>query len=123
MNIFLSRNDELRLAALKACFVIGKHRKPFSDGEFIKSLVVAVEPENRIFRDIPLNNDTDQRRIQELCIFVRNEISQCIEKSPFFILCLDDINYIEKLHKLLCVFFTYRWMKIYFVRDICVLLI
>jgi DNA-directed RNA polymerase specialized sigma54-like protein len=30
MNIFLSRNDELYLATLKACFVIGKHRKPFS---------------------------------------------------------------------------------------------
>jgi hypothetical protein len=30
MNIFLSRNGELRLATLKACFVIGKHRKPFS---------------------------------------------------------------------------------------------
>jgi hypothetical protein len=46
MNIFLSRNDELYLATLKACFVIGKHRKPFSDGEFIKSLVLAVQPEN-----------------------------------------------------------------------------
>jgi hypothetical protein len=60
MNIFLSRNDELRLATLKACFVIGKHRKPFSDGEFIKPVVLAVEPENRRFRDEPLNNDTVQ---------------------------------------------------------------
>jgi hypothetical protein len=51
INIFLSRNDELRLATLKACFVIGKHRKPFSDSEFIKSLVLAVEPENRLFRE------------------------------------------------------------------------
>jgi hypothetical protein len=35
MNIFLSRNDELRLATLKACFIIKKHRKPFlgSKGE------------------------------------------------------------------------------------------
>jgi hypothetical protein len=40
--IFLSRNDELRLATLKACFVTGKHCKPFSDGEFIKLLVLAV---------------------------------------------------------------------------------
>jgi hypothetical protein len=60
MNIFLSRNDELRLATLKACFVIGKHRKPFSDGEFIKSVMLAVEPENRLFRDEPLKNDTVQ---------------------------------------------------------------
>jgi hypothetical protein len=72
-NIFLSRNDELRLANLKACFVIGKHRRPFSDGEFIKSLLLAVEPENRLFRDMHLSNDTVQRRIQELCIFIRNE--------------------------------------------------
>jgi hypothetical protein len=49
MNIFLSRNDELHLATLKACFVIGKHRKPFSDGEFIKSLVLAVQPEKIVF--------------------------------------------------------------------------
>jgi hypothetical protein len=103
MNIFLSRNDELRLATLKACFVIGKHRKPFSDGEFRKSLVLAVEPGNRLFRDVPLSNDTVQRRIQELCIFIRNEISQCAKKSPFFSLCLDESNDITKLHKLLCV--------------------
>jgi hypothetical protein len=81
MNIFLSRNDELCLATLKACFVIGKHRKPFSD--FTKSLVFAVEPENRLFRDVPLSNDTVQRRNQELCIFIRNEIAQCVNKSPF----------------------------------------
>jgi hypothetical protein len=42
MNIFLSGNDELRLETRKAYFVIGKHRKPFSDGEFIKLLVLAV---------------------------------------------------------------------------------
>jgi hypothetical protein len=60
MNIFLSRNDELHLATLKACVVIGKHCKPFSDGEFIKSLVLAVEPKNRLFRDVPLSNDTVQ---------------------------------------------------------------
>jgi hypothetical protein len=70
MNIFLSRNDELRLATLKACFIIGKHRKPFSDCEFIKSLVLAVEPENRLFRDMPLSNNTVQRSVQELCIFI-----------------------------------------------------
>jgi hypothetical protein len=96
MNIFLSRNDELRLATMKACFVIGKHRKLFSDGEFIKSLVLAVEPENRLFRDMPLSNDTAQRRVQELCIFIRNEIAQCVNKSPFFSLCLDESNYITK---------------------------
>jgi hypothetical protein len=63
-NIFISRNDELRLATLKACFVIGKHRNPFSGGEFIKSLVLAVETKSRLFRDMPFSNDTVQRRIQ-----------------------------------------------------------
>jgi hypothetical protein len=91
MNIFLSRNDELHLETLKACFVIGKHRKLFSDGEFIKSLVLAVEPENRLFRDMSLSNDIVQRRVQELCIFIHNEIAQCV-KSTFFILCLDESN-------------------------------
>jgi hypothetical protein len=69
---------------------------PFSDGEFIKSLVLAVEPENRLFRDMPLSNDTVQRRVQELFIFIRNEIAQCVKKSPFFSICLDEINYITK---------------------------
>jgi hypothetical protein len=96
MNIFLSRNDELRLVTLKACSVIGKHRKPFSDGEFIKSLVLAVEPENILFRDIPLSNDTVQRRVQELCIFIRNEIVQCVSNSSFFSLCLDESNDVTK---------------------------
>jgi hypothetical protein len=96
MDIFLSRNDKLHLATVKACFVIGKHRKSFSDTEFIKSLVLAVELENILFRDIPLSNDTVQRRIQELCIFIRNEIDQCVNKSPFFSLCLDESNDITK---------------------------
>jgi hypothetical protein len=58
MNIFLSRNDELSLANMKACFVTGKHRKPFSDGEFIKLIVLAVEPENIHPCDVPLSDDT-----------------------------------------------------------------
>jgi hypothetical protein len=104
MNIFLSRNDELRLASLKTCFVIGKHRKPFSDGEFIKSLVLAVKPENRLFRDMPLSNDTVQRRVQELCIIIRNEIAQCVNKSPFFSLCLDESNDVTKTAQIIVCF-------------------
>jgi hypothetical protein len=96
INIFLSRKDELHLATLKTCFFIGKHRKLLSHGEFIKSLVLAVEPENILFRDMPLSNDTVQRRIQELCIFIHNEIAQCVNKSPFFSLCLDESNDITK---------------------------
>jgi hypothetical protein len=101
MNVFLSRNDELHLATLKACFIIGKHRKPFSDGNFKKSLVLAVEPENRLFRDVPLSNDTVQRRNQELCIFIHNEIVQCVNKSPFFSLCLNESNDITKTSQII----------------------
>jgi hypothetical protein len=96
MNLFLSRNDELRLATLKACFVTGKHRMPFSDGEFIKSLVLAVEPENRFFRDMPLSNDTVQRRVQELFIFIHNVIAQCVNQNPFFSLYFDESSSITK---------------------------
>jgi hypothetical protein len=99
MNIFLPRNDELRLATLKACFIIGNHRKPFSDGEFIKSLVLAVEPENRLFRDMPLSNDTVQRRVEELCTFIHNEIAQCVNKIPFFSLCWMKVMMLQKQHK------------------------
>jgi hypothetical protein len=58
--------------------------------------VLAVEPENRVFRDVPLSNDTVQWIIQELCIFIRNEIAQCVNKNPFFSLCLDESNNITK---------------------------
>jgi hypothetical protein len=113
MNIFLSRNDKLRLTTLKACFVIGKHRKPFSDGEFIKLLVLAVEPENRLFRDVPpLSNDTVQRRIQELCIFIRNEIAQCVNKVHSLGYVWMKVMILQKLHKLLCVFVTSMRIKI-----------
>jgi hypothetical protein len=83
--------------------------------------VLAVEPENRLFHDMPISNDTVQRRIQELFIFIRNEIAQCVNKSPFFSLCLGESNDIMKTA--LYVFITSMWMKIYFVRDFCVLLI
>jgi hypothetical protein len=97
---------------------------PFSDGEFIKLLVLAIEPENILFCDMPLSNDTVQRRIQESCIFICNEIAQCVKKSPFFSLCLDEINDITKTAQIIvCVFVTSMWMKIYFVRDFCALLI
>jgi hypothetical protein len=37
-----------------------------------------------------------QRRIKKLCIFICNEIAQCVNKSPFFSLCLDESNDITK---------------------------
>jgi hypothetical protein len=40
---------------------------------------------------MPFSNDTVQRRIQELY-----EIAQCVNKSPFFSLCLDESNDITK---------------------------
>jgi hypothetical protein len=58
--------------------------------------VLAAEPENSIFRDMPLSNDTVKRRIQEMCIFIRNEIAPCVNKSPFISLCLDESNDITK---------------------------
>jgi hypothetical protein len=70
--------------------------RSFLDGEFIKSVVLAVEPENKLFRDMPVSNDTVQRRIQELCLFILNEIAQCVKKSPFFSLGSAEINYITK---------------------------
>jgi hypothetical protein len=45
---------------------------------------------------VPLSNDNVQRRIQGLCIFIRNEIAQCVNKSPFFSLFLDESNDITK---------------------------
>jgi hypothetical protein len=45
---------------------------------------------------MPLSSDIIQRRIQELCIFIRNEIAQCVNKCPLFSLCLDGSNDITK---------------------------
>jgi hypothetical protein len=45
---------------------------------------------------MPLSSDIIQRRIQELCIFIRNAIAQCVNKSSFFSLYLDGINDITK---------------------------
>jgi hypothetical protein len=50
---------------------------------------------------MPLSNDTVQRRIQELCIFIRNEIAYCVNKSPFFSLCLDESNDITKTSQII----------------------
>jgi hypothetical protein len=58
--------------------------------------VLAVQPENRLFRDMLLSNDTVQRKIQELCIFIRKEIVHYANKGPFFSLCLDESNDVTK---------------------------
>jgi hypothetical protein len=44
-------------------------------------------------------------------------------KVPFLVYVWMKLIILQKLQKLLCVFVTSMWMKIYVVRDICVLLI
>uniref|UniRef100_H2ZVL6 HAT C-terminal dimerisation domain-containing protein n=1 Tax=Latimeria chalumnae TaxID=7897 RepID=H2ZVL6_LATCH len=41
-------------------------------------------------RDIPLSNNTLQRRTQELANFMQNEIAEKVTTSPFYSLCLDE---------------------------------
>ena len=48
MSAFLSQNDDLHLGFLKVSYLIGKHRKPFTEGEFIKSVVLGVDPQNQL---------------------------------------------------------------------------
>jgi methyltransferase-like protein len=65
-----------------------------------------LSPKIDFFYDVPLSNDTVQRRIQELCIFIRNEIAQCVNKSPFFSLFLDESNDITKTAQIIvCVLY------------------
>ena len=56
-------------------FKIGKHRKSFTEGEFLKSVVMAVESEDKVFRNMALSNDTIQRRKNELGMYIGKEES------------------------------------------------
>lgn len=96
----LTTADHLYLGSLKVSYMIGKHRKPFTEGEFLKSVVMEVEPENKVFRNMALSNDTIQRRMDELGMYISKEVSISVSKRPFFSPCLDESNDITKTNQM-----------------------
>ncbi|XP_064101758.1 protein FAM200A-like [Macrobrachium nipponense] len=62
---------------------------------------MAVEPENKVFRNMALSNNTIQRRMDELGMYISREVSISLSKSPFFSLCLDESNDITKTNQML----------------------
>nr|XP_014352073.1 PREDICTED: SCAN domain-containing protein 3-like [Latimeria chalumnae] len=101
---FLDQADQTRMATFKVALLLGQARKPFSNGDLVKKIVLAVQPENSFFRDMPLSNDTLQRRTQELANFLQNEIAEKVATSPFYSLCLDEILDITRNSKvIICV--------------------
>uniref|UniRef100_H3ABZ3 HAT C-terminal dimerisation domain-containing protein n=1 Tax=Latimeria chalumnae TaxID=7897 RepID=H3ABZ3_LATCH len=117
---FLSKTDQIRMATFKVSFLLGQGRKPFSDGELIKKIVLTVQPENTLFQDTPLSNDTLQRSTQDLADFIQQETAEKVASSPFYSLCLDESNDVTKnAQVIVCVCFFACDQGFYCERVLC----
>ncbi|XP_053872778.1 zinc finger MYM-type protein 6-like [Malaclemys terrapin pileata] len=103
---FLKKADQLLVATFKVALLLGQARKSFDEGELVKKIVLAVQPENTLFRELPLSNDMLQRSTRDLANFLQNEIAEKVAASPFYSLCLVESLDVMKYPKIIvCVRF------------------
>lgn len=103
---FLKKADQIWVATIKAALLLGQARKCLDDGELVKKIVLAVQPENTLFRELPLSNDTLQRSTRDLANFLQNELAEKVAASPFYSLCLvDSLDVMKNPQIIVCVRF------------------
>ncbi|CAM5113419.1 unnamed protein product [Natator depressus] len=103
---FLKKVDQICVATFKVTLLLGQARKSFDNGELVKKVVLAVQPENTLFRELQLSNDMLQRSTRDLANFLQNEIAAKVAVSPFYSLCLVETpDVVKNLKIILCVRF------------------
>ncbi|KAG6921996.1 SCAN domain-containing protein 3-like [Chelydra serpentina] len=103
---FLKKADQIWVATFKVALLLGQARKSFDNGELVKKIILAVQPENTLFRELPLSSDMLQRSTRDLANFLQNEIAEKVAVSPFYSLCLVETLDVMKNPKIIvCVRF------------------
>ncbi|XP_025416189.1 general transcription factor II-I repeat domain-containing protein 2-like [Sipha flava] len=85
-------------AALRVCWVLNKHQKPFSDSEIVKECMLEVATalfqENKkivtSIQDIPLSARSNTRRTEMLTAENKKSLFELLHKSPCYCIALDE---------------------------------
>ncbi|MEE6518924.1 hypothetical protein FKM82_030246 [Ascaphus truei] len=103
---YLSKTNYLTTASFEISLCIAKHGKPLSDGDFIKTAMLAVS--NSLFHDfpnkdkikqriseMPLSRNTFKDRVLRMASDVSQQLTTDLQKAACYSMCLDestDIN-------------------------------
>ncbi|MEE6512968.1 hypothetical protein FKM82_020363 [Ascaphus truei] len=103
---YLSKTNYLTTASFEISLCIAKHGKPLSDGDFIKTAMLAVS--NSLFHDfpnkdkikqriseMPLSRNTVKDRVLRMASDVSQQLTTDLQKAACYSMCLDestDIN-------------------------------
>jgi hypothetical protein len=94
----MSEQEKSTEAALRVCWVLNKHQKPFSDSEIVKECMLEVATalfqENKkivtSIQDIPLSARCNTRRTEMLAAENKKSLFELLHKSPCYCIALDE---------------------------------
>ncbi|KAL4153601.1 hypothetical protein QTP88_001485 [Uroleucon formosanum] len=94
----MSEQEKSTEAALRVCWVLNKHQKPFSDSEIAKECMLEVATalfqENKkivtSIQDIPLSARSNTRRTELLAAENKKSLFELLHKSPCYCIALDE---------------------------------
>ncbi|XP_072380943.1 protein FAM200C-like [Diabrotica undecimpunctata] len=93
----MSDQEKSAEAALRVCWILNKHQKPFSDSEIVKECMLAVA--NSLFEEkqdvasaiqsISLSARSNTRRTEILAVDIKNSLLNLLQKAPCYTIALD----------------------------------
>ncbi|XP_060880731.1 general transcription factor II-I repeat domain-containing protein 2B-like [Metopolophium dirhodum] len=94
----MSEQEKSTEAALRVCWVLNKHQKPFSDSEIVKECMLEVtttlfQENEKILtsiQDIPLSARSNTRRTEMLAAENKKSLFELLHKSPCYCIALDE---------------------------------
>ncbi|KAF2885903.1 hypothetical protein ILUMI_20270 [Ignelater luminosus] len=94
----MSDQEKSTEAALRVCWTLNKHQKPFSDSEIVKECMLAVvtslfeEKKDVVsaIQSIPLSARSNTRRTEILAADIKNTLLKLLQKAPCYAIALDE---------------------------------
>jgi len=94
----MSEQEKSTEAALRVCWTLNKHQKPFSDSEIMKECMLAVvtalfeEKKDVVaaIQSIPLSARSNTRRTEILAADIKNTLLKLLQKAPCYAIALDE---------------------------------
>ncbi|XP_071053685.1 general transcription factor II-I repeat domain-containing protein 2-like [Onthophagus taurus] len=94
----MSEQEKSAEAALRVCWTLSKHQKPFSDSEIMKECMLEVasalfgERKDVVaaIQSIPMSARSNTRRMEILATDIKSSLLELLEKAPCYAIALDE---------------------------------
>nr|XP_022911991.1 general transcription factor II-I repeat domain-containing protein 2-like [Onthophagus taurus] len=94
----MSEQEKSAEAALRVCWTLNKHQKPFSDSEIMKECMLEVasalfgEKKDVVaaIQSIPMSARSNTRRMEILATDIKSSLLELLEKAPCYAIALDE---------------------------------